>query len=205
MSSVLVNSMLALALGVIVVRRRSVAIALVGAQSLALSIGALELASGRSGGFLIAAFVLLIKAVVLPALLYALMRRTREARLVVAASGPLVRLAGAGALALFAVAVVPPLGLGNTHIEHAAVALVLIAVAIVVARRPAFFQLLGLIVAENGLSLLAVSVPGGLSYVVEFGALFDLAMIVTVAAAFTQRIHDDLGTGNTELLRGLRD
>jgi len=204
-SSVLVNSMLALALGVIVVRRRSVAIALVGAQSLALSIGALELASGRSGGFLIAAFVLLIKAVVLPALLYALMRRTREARLVVAASGPLVRLAGAGALALFAVAVVPPLGLGNTHIEHAAVALVLIAVAIVVARRPAFFQLLGLIVAENGLSLLAVSVPGGLSYVVEFGALFDLAMIVTVAAAFTQRIHDDLGTGNTELLRGLRD
>jgi hydrogenase-4 membrane subunit HyfE len=196
--------MLALGFGVIVVRRRSFAIVLLGAQSLALSIGALELSSGRSVSFLAASFVLLSKAVVLPVLLYALMRRTREARLVVAAAGPLVRLAGAGALALFAV-VVPPLGLGNAHTEHTAVALVLIGIAIVVARRPAFFQLLGLIVAENGLSLLAVSVPGGLSYVIELGALFDLALVVTVAAAFAQRIHSELGTGDTELLRALRD
>jgi hypothetical protein len=29
--------------------------------------------------------------------------------------------------------------------------------------------------------------------------------VITVAAAFMQRIHRDLGTGNTELLRGLRD
>jgi hydrogenase-4 membrane subunit HyfE len=84
-------------------------------------------------------------------------------------------------------------------------ALVLVGIAIVIARRPILFQLLGLVVAENGLSLLAVSVPGGLSYVIEFGALFDLALIVTVAAAFAQRIHSDLGTGDTELLRGLRD
>jgi hydrogenase-4 membrane subunit HyfE len=197
--------MLALAFGVIVVRRRSIAIVLVGAQSLALSIGALELVSGRSSSFLVASFVLLSKAVVIPVLLYALMRRTREARLVVAAVGPLVRLAGAGALALFAAAVVPPLGLGNAHTEHTAVALVLIGIAIVVARRPAFFQLLGLVVAENGLSLLAVSVPGGLSYVVELGALFDLALVLTVAAAFAHRIHSELGTGDTELLRVLRD
>ena len=205
MSSALVSAMLALAFGVIVVRRRSIAIVLVGAQSLALSIGALELASGRSSSFLVASFVLLSKAVVIPVLLYALMRRTREARLVVAAVGPLVRLAGAGALALFAAVVVPPLGLGNAHIEHTAVALVLIGIAIVVARRPAFFQLLGLVVAENGLSLLAVSVPGGLSYVIELGALFDLALVLTVAAAFAHRIHSELGTGDTELLRVLRD
>ena len=205
MSSALVNAMLALGFGVIVVRRRSFAIVLLGAQSLALSIGALELSSGRSVSFLAASFVLLSKAVVLPVLLYALMRRTREARLVVAAAGPLVRLAGAGALALFAAVVVPSLGLDNAHTEHTAVALVLIGIAIVVARRPMFFQLLGLIVAENGLSLLAVSVPGGLSYVIELGALFDLALVVTVAAAFAQRIHNELGTGDTELLRALRD
>ena len=40
---------------------------------------------------------------------------------------------------------------------------------------------------------------------IELGALFDLALVVTVAAAFTQRIHVELGTGDTELLRGLRD
>lgn len=205
MSSVVVGVILALGLGVIVVRRRSIAIALIAAQSLVLGIGALDLAAGRSDDFFVAALVLLTKAVVLPTLLIILVRRTREPRLVAPAAPALVRLAGAGAVALGAAALVPPLGLGDSQTEHTAVALVLVGIAIVVARRPAFMQLIGLLVAENGLSLLAVSVPGGLSYVVELGALFDLALVVTVAAAFTRRIHLELGTGDTELLRGLRD
>lgn len=204
MSGALVTAILALGLAVIVVRRRSVAIALVAVQSLALGLGALGLAGGRSE-LLVAGLVLLTKAVVLPTLLLVVMRRTREARLVAPAAGPLLRLAGAGAVALLAVLMVPPLGLSDPQTEHTAVALVLVGITIVVARRPAFFQLLGLIVAENGLSLLAISVPGGLTYVVELGALLDLALVVTVAAAFTQRIHGELGTGDTELLRGLRD
>ena len=194
-----------MALAVIVVRRRSLAIALVAAQSLALGIGAVGLTGDRSNDFLVASIVLLTKAAVLPALLFVVMRRTREPRLVAAAAGPLVRLAAAGVVALLSVALIPPLGLGDPQTEQTAVALVLVGIAIVVARRPAFFQLLGLIVAENGLALLAVSVPGGLPYVIELGALFDLALVVTVAAAFAQRIHGELGTGDTDLLRGLRD
>ena len=205
MSSALVAAILVLGAAVIVVRRRSVAIALIAAQSFALGIGALDLASGRSDDFLVASLVLLTKAAVLPALLLVVMRRTREARLVAPAASALVRLAAVGGVALIAAALIPPLGLGDAQTEHTAVALVLMGIAIAVARRPAFMQLLGLIVAENGVSLLAISVPGGLSYVVELGALFDLALVVTVAAAFTQRIHLELGTGDTELLRGLRD
>lgn len=205
MSGWLVTAILGLGLAVIAVRRRSVAITLVAGQSLALGIGAVGLAGGRSSAFLVASLVLLTKALVLPALLYALMLRTREPRLVAPAAGPLMRLALAGALALAAATLVPRLGLASAHTERTAVALLLVGVAIVVARRPALFQLLGLIVAENGLSLLAVSVPGGLSYVIELGALFDLVLVVTVAAAFTHRIHAELGTGDTELLRGLRD
>ncbi len=204
MSGVLVSAMLALGLAIVLVRRRSVGIGLLAAQSLALGGLALSLASGRSGEVWVAG-VLLSKAIILPALLYLLIRRTPEARPVPAAAGPVVRLAGAGAVALCAVVLVPPLGLGAAHTEHISVALLLVGVTIVVARRPILFQLIGLIVAENGLSLLAVSVPGGLSYMIEFGALFDLALIVTVAAAFVQRIHSDLGTGDSELLRGLRD
>ena len=163
MSSALVAAMLLLGLGVIVVRRRSAAIALIAAQSLVLGIGALGLASGRSGDYLVASLVLITKAVVLPVLLLVVVRRTREPRLVAPAAPALVRLGGAGAVALAATALVPPLGLGDAQTEQTAVALVLVGIAIVVARRPAFMQMLGLIVAENGLSLLAVSVPGGLS------------------------------------------
>lgn len=205
MSSALVATVLLLGIGVIAARRRSLAIALVAGQSLALGIGSLTLASERSDDFLVASIVLLTKAAVLPALLVVVMRRTREPRLIAAASPALVRLAGAGAVALAVTALVPPLGLGDKQAEQTAVALVLVGIAIAVARRPAFMQLLGLLVAENGVSLLAVSVPGGLSYVIELGALLDLALVITVALAFTQRIHTELGTGDTELLRGLRD
>lgn len=205
MSAALVDLILLLGVGVIVVRRRTVAVALIAAQSLALGIGALGLASGRSGDYLVASLVLLTKATVLPVLLLVVLRRTREPRLVAAAAPGLVRLAGAVAVVLIATALIPPLGLGDARTEHAAVALVLLGISIVVARRPAFLQVLGLIVAENGLSLLAISVPGGLSYVVELGALFDLVLVVTVAAAFTQRIYAEFGTADTELLRGLHD
>jgi hydrogenase-4 component E len=205
MSAPLVTLVLVLGLGVVVVRRRSVAIALVAAQSLALGIGALGLAGEHSSEFLIAGLVLVVKAVALPVLLLTVLRRTREPHLVIAAAGPLVRLAGAAAVALTAVALVPPLGLADQYSEQVSVALVVVGMSIVIARRPALFQLIGLIVAENGLSLLAISVPGGLPYVVELGALVDLALVVAVAAAFTRRIYGELGTGDTELLRGLRD
>jgi hydrogenase-4 component E len=205
LNGALVTLVLAFGLGVIVVRRRSFAIALVAAQSLALGLGALELVGARSSEYLVASLVLVVKAFALPALLMAVLRRTREPRLVAAAAGPLVRLAGAATAAVVTVALLPPLGTGDAHAEKAAVALVVIGVAVVIARRPTLFQLLGLIVAENGLSLLAISVPGGLPFVIELGALFDLALVVAVAAAFTRRIHDELGTGDTELLRGLRD
>jgi hydrogenase-4 component E len=132
-------------------------------------------------------------------------RQTREPRLVAPAIPGLVRLAGAGAVALAVTMLVSPMGLGDQDTEHVAITLVLLGVAIVAARRPAFLQLMGVIVAENGVALLAVSVPGGLSYVVELGALVDLVLVVVVAAAFTQRIHLELGTGDTELLRSLRD
>jgi hydrogenase-4 component E len=196
---------LVLGLGVIVVRRRSLAILLVAAQSLTLGLIALDLAEDRSSEFLVASVVLLAKAIALPVLLILLVRRTREPRLVAAAAGPLVRLAGASAVALLAALLVPPLGLGDAQTEQISTAVVMVGISIVVARRPALFQLLGLIVAENGLSLLAISVPGGLPYVVELGALLDLGLVVAVAAAFTRRIHEELGTGDTEHLRVLRD
>ncbi|MHB8490832.1 MAG: hypothetical protein ACYDA6_01275 [Solirubrobacteraceae bacterium] len=203
MNNALATVMLGLAFGVIAVRRRTIAIALLAAQSLALGVIAVDLANARSG--YVVALVLLGKAVVLPTLMYVLIRRTPEARPVAAAAGAMVRLAAAGTVALCAAVLTPPVGLGAAHTEHTSVALVLVGIAIVVARRPILFQLLGLVVAENGLSLLAVSVPGGLSYAIEFGALFDLGLIVTVAAVFAHRIHSDLGSGDTELLRELRD
>jgi len=204
-SAAAIAALVVLGFGVMLVRRRSLATLLVAAQALLLGVAALLLAGDRPAAFLVAAIILLTRAVALPALLVLTRRRTPEPYLVTPATTVVVRLLVAAVVALVAVAAVPPLGLGDPPAEHGAVALLSLGIAIVVMRRPALLQVLGILVAENGVYLLAISVPGGLPLVIELGVLFDLVLVVTLAAAFTHKIHAEVGTGDTDLLRGLRD
>ncbi len=205
MSSATIAALVALGFGVVLARRRRLAIALVAAQALLLGIGALSVDGGDGGGLAVAAAILLVRAAALPALLWLAIRRTPERALVAPATTMAVRLVIAAAVVAVAVAALPPLGLGDRAAEHGAVALLCLGIATVATRRPAILQVIGILVAENGVYLLAISVPGGLPAVVELGVLFDLALVVTVAAAFSQKIHEEVGSGDTDLLRGLRD
>jgi hydrogenase-4 component E len=205
MSGPLVAALVALGLGIVVVRRRSVAIALVSAQSLLLGAGALGLAHERSVDYVVAGLILVAKAGVVPALLVFTLRRTRERRLVAAAAPALARLLACAVVALVVSATIPSLGLDSEAAERGAFALLAIGIFVVVIRRPLLFQAIGLLVAENGIYLLALSAPGGMPFVVDLGVLFDLILVVTVAVGFTHRIHGEFGTGDTEYLRGLRD
>ncbi len=205
MSPAAISVLVALAFGVMLVRRRSLAILLVAAQALLLGVVAVSLAGERPTEFLVAGVILVVRAVALPALLASARHRTPEPYLIAPTTTVLVRLLVGAVVALVAVAATPPLGLGDRPAEHGAVALLTLGIAIVVMRRPAILQVLGIIVAENGIYLLAISVPGGLPFVIELGVLFDLVLVVTVSTAFTQKIHGEVGTGDTDLLRGLRD
>lgn len=205
MSPAAITALVVLGFAVMLVRRRSLATLLVSAQAMVLGVAALSLARGRPADFLVAAIILLVRAVALPALLTFTRRRTPEPYLVIPATTVLVRLVLAATVVLIAAASIPPLGLGDRPAEHAAVALLSLGIAIVIMRRPALLQVLGILVAENGIYLLAISVPGGLPFVIELGVLFDLVLVVTVAAAFTHKIHGEVGSGDTDLLRALRD
>ena len=200
-----ITALVVLGFGVMLVRRRSLATLLVAAQALLLGVAALSLAGDRPAEFAVAAAILMVRAVALPALLAFTRSRTPEPFLVVPAATVLIRLLVSAAVVLVAVASIPPLGLGDRPAEHGAVALLCLGIAIVVMRRPALLQILGILVAENGIYLLAISAPGGLPFVVELGVLFDLVLVVTVAVAFTQKIHGEVGSGDTDLLRELRD
>jgi len=204
LSAATIAALVALGFGVMLVRRRSFATILLTAQSLLLGIAALTLAEGE-GGLFVAGLILVVRACALPALLVGIRRRTPEPGPVTPANTVVVRLFVAAVVALAAVAAVPPLGLADPAAEHGAIALLCLGIAIVAMRRPALLQVLGILVAENGVYLLALSVAGGLPVVIELGVLLDLALVVTVAAAFAQRIHGALGSGDTDLLRGLRD
>ncbi len=193
------------ALAVVMVRRRTVAVALVALQSLLLGVLALSDAAGQSTALLVGGIVLVAKAVVLPVLLLVVVTRTREAQRMSAERRPLARLTVALAVALAAVALMPRLGLTDAGVEHAAVGLVALGIATAVVRRSAIFQALGFLMAENGLYLAALSAPGGVPAFIELGLVFDIVVVVSVAAVFSTRIHEELGTGDTSLLGGLRD
>ena len=203
MSSLLITCCLALALGVIVVRRRSLALFLVSVQSLLLaSVGISRL--GESGAA-VPVVALLIRVILIAVVLGVAIARTREVRPVPSGTEPLVRLL----IALFAVLVVgslvPTLGLGDDYAQQAAFALVALGIVTALSRRATVMQIIGIVVAENGATLLSLAASHGVPALIELGAVFDLLLIAVVAIAFHQRIFEEFGSGDVAQLRELHD
>jgi hydrogenase-4 membrane subunit HyfE len=193
----------ALGIGVVVVRRRSVAVGLVTAQALLLAgVAAAEASSVDDAA---AAFALAVRGLALAALFLAIVARTREPRPVRAGTSPLARAGLAVALALAFTWLVPPIGLESGQSERAMLALVAFGAVVVATRRATLHQLLGIVMVENGLVLGAVELPGGASLAVELGVALDLTLIALVAMVFHERIFAEFGSGDTAVLEALRD
>jgi hydrogenase-4 component E len=205
MSSTVLWLLVSLGLAIVVVRRRSAALALLAAQSLLLGVVAVHDAESVSTGLMVPGIVLLARGIVLPLVLARVVATTREPRRIVSERLGLGRLVAAIAVVLITVAVVPPLGLGGVGAERAAVALIVLGILTAATRRPVVFQAIGFLVAENGVYLASTVVKGGLPGVIELGLLFDVIVIVAVIAAFGAKIHDQFGSGDTSRMDSLRD
>ena len=203
MSGTLAWAVVALGIGVVVVRRRSVAVGLVTIQALLLA--AVALAEAPSAGDVAAAFALAVRGIALAALFLVVVARTREPRPVRAGTAPLVRAGLAVGLALALTWLVPPVGLESGQSERAMLALVAFGTAVVATRRATLHQLLGIVMVENGLVLGAIALPGGASLAIELGVALDLTLIAIVAMVFHERIFAEFGSGDTAALETLRD
>ena len=193
----------ALALGVVVVRRRSIAVALVTAEAIIVAAVALRHAAG--GAESIAAVALLLRGLGLAALFVGLIRSTRERRPVRPYVAPAMRAAIAVSFALALTWLMPPFGLDSRAAERAVIALVAFGVTIVATRRATLFLVLGLVTVENALALAAVAQTGDTSLVIELGVSFDLLLVALVAGIFHRRIFDHFGAGDSAALRSLHD
>jgi hydrogenase-4 membrane subunit HyfE len=202
-SGALVWLVVALGLGVVVVRRRSVAVALVTLQALLLAGAAFV--EGSGGESIGASAALAVRAVVLAALFLALVARTREPRPVRAGVAPMGRAGAALALALALTWLVPEIGIDSRSAERAVLTLVAFGLVVVATRRATLFQVLGIVLVENGLALAALELPGTASTAIEVGVALDLTLVALVAAVFHERIFAEFGGGDTAALRSLRD
>jgi hydrogenase-4 component E len=203
MSGGLLWILVAIGLAVVVIRRRSVAVALVTAQALVL-VG-FALYDAKDAGDVVAAGALAVRAVALAALFLLLVSRTRELRPVHARVPPLVRAVAAIAFALALTWLVPTLGLDSRNGERAVLALVAFGIVTAATRRATLFHVLGIVLVENGLALAALELPGGGSLTIEVGVAVDLMLIALVAGVFHERIFAEFGTGDSAALRTLRD
>jgi hydrogenase-4 component E len=203
MSGALAWTLVALGLAVVVVRRRSVAVALVTAQALVLAGYALDAAA--SGHDVVAACALGVRALTLGTLFLLLVARTRESRPVRAGIAPLVRAGAAVAFGLVLTWLVPAIGLSSRDAERAVLALVAFGVVTVATRRATLFQVLGIVLVENALALSALALPGDASLAIELGVALDLMLVALVAGVFHERIFAEFGAGDTAALRTLRD
>jgi hydrogenase-4 component E len=197
-------ALVVLGLAEVVVRRRSMGVALVAAQSLVLGALAFDTADGTSG-LIVAGAILAVRGVALPLLLGRAIARTREPRRIASDRTALGRLVLAVAAVIAAAALVPAFGLTSAGAEHATVALLVLGILIAMLRGSVVFQAIGFLVAENGVYLATLSVGAGLPAIIELGLLADLVLAVAVAAAFGARIHERFGTSDTTLMRSLRD
>ena len=59
---------------------------------------------------------------------------------------------------------------------------------LMVFRLKALAQIIGLLVMENGVFMLASSISGGMPFIVEIAVFFDLFVLVVVAGIFVYRI-----------------
>lgn len=201
-SGALVWALVGLGLGVVVVRRRSVAVGLVTTQALLLAGNALSAATASKAA---AATALAIRAVALAVLLLLVVSRTREPRPVRAGLAPLVRGGLAVSFALALTWLVPTIGLESRNAERGVLALVAFGAVAVATRRATLLQVLGVVLMENGLALAALELPGsGSSIAIEFGVALDLLLIALVASVFHERIFAEFGAGDSVLLRSLR-
>jgi hydrogenase-4 component E len=179
-------------------------------NSIALGLIALVVAfaTGARHIALAALLVLATKAIVIPALLARRARRsgaaTTEPFMGVPAGmlvcGALVVVAFSQTRALF--------GTGQSILASClpvSVASTLVGLFVMVSRRSALMQVVGLVLVENAIFLAAVSLTYGMPLVVEMGVLLDLLVGVALFGLFVERIeatHGDTDTSHLTTLKG---
>ena len=84
------------------------------------------------------------------------------------------------------------------------VATTLIGLFLMVSRKQALMQVVGLVVLENAIFLAAVSLTYGMPLIVEMGVLFDLLVGVAMLGLFITRIEETHGSTDTTRLTSLK-
>ena len=206
------GSSLILLLGLILVGRRGVpahvdafawqSIALAGVTAVVAHYGR------RPDLYWVAGLLLVIKGLAIPRLLRRMEERFRAERELVPYVNTATSLVVAGLLVLLGYAISRPLvtlsRLPTRGGMPLAMGLILISLFVLVSRKKAITQVIGFLMLENGLALLAVLGTYGVPLIVELGVFLDALLGFLVMQIFVYRIHETFESIDVERLNRLR-
>jgi hydrogenase-4 component E len=190
-------------------KRTSTCIVLFGAQCAVITAQIMAVAFlHRSGeAFVVGAMVFVVKVLAIPYALLRIRKRLNVPGGVIASTTPAQSVYIAAGLILLAFLVVQPyvraLALDGEMLA-AATAIVLTGAFLMVSRKKALMQVIGLLVLENGIFLAALTTTFGMPLVIEMGIFFDLLMCVLLMGVFVFRIRDTFEHVDVSKLRRLR-
>lgn len=180
-------------------------------QGMALGAVALDLGLHQHDGVLIAVggLVILAKGVAIPTLLKRVLTRDPNSR----ETTPLVNvpasLVGAGALTFLAYGATGPIvNLVPTtagQLIPLGFATLLIGFFSLVVRRKAVSQIVGLLLVDNGIALVAFLATAGVPLVVELGASLDVLLAIVVLRVLVAQLWSKFGVLDLDQLRELHD
>jgi hydrogenase-4 component E len=206
------GSSLALLYGLILLWRRGVPayIAAFAGQSLVLAgvTAVVAVFGGQRDLYWVAALLVLVKGIAIPALLRRMERRFRAERELEPYVNTATSLVIAGLLVLVGYGISRPLvalsRLPTRGGMPLAMGLVLVSLFVLVSRKKAVTQVIGFLMLENGLALLAVLGTYGIPLIVELGVFLDALLGFLVMQIFVYRIHETFETIDVERLSRLR-
>jgi hydrogenase-4 component E len=192
-----------------VARRITTSVILFGLQSAVITAEVLATAFQEKlpGAYLVGALVFVIKVIAIPRAFFVLIRRLKAVRDVKASTTPTQSVFIAAAMIYLSYAAVHSYGQA-VHVPDdalaAAVSLILTGAFLMVSRKKALMQMLGLLVLENGIFLAALITTFGMPLVIEIGVFFDILMGLLLMGIFTFRISDTFEHMDVSKLRRLR-
>lgn len=158
--------------------------------------------------FVVAAALVALKGLAIPALLRSMQQRFGAQPQITPYVNTETSLGVAGLLVMFAYVLARP-WMAVTHLPTReglplAMALLFVSLFIIVSRRKAITQVIGFLMLENAIALLAVVGTYGVPLLVEVGVFLDALMGFLVMQIFVYHIHETFDTIDVEQLKHLR-
>ena len=156
----------------------------------------------------VAALLLAVKGIAIPSLLRRMERRFRTERELEPYVNTATSLVIAGLLVLVGYVISRPLVALSRLPTRAgmplAMGLILVSLFVLVSRKKAITQVIGFLMLENGLALLAVLGTYGIPLIVELGVFLDALLGFLVMQIFVYQIHETFESMDVERLSRLR-